>query len=93
MRLLTAPDDASRWLQGYLARGGLETTLDRIHSGESICTTGTRAQSGDRITVVYRDMTARCRILVPDLLKQAMTQGLGQAKAYGCGLLRIRHVQ
>ncbi|MFJ2419175.1 type I-E CRISPR-associated protein Cas6/Cse3/CasE [Streptomyces brevispora] len=88
---LTAPDDASRWLQRHLVRGGLETALDQIHPGQGIHVVGTRARSGDRITVVYRNMTARCRVLAPDTLKQAMTEGLGPAKAYGCGLLRVRH--
>ncbi|MFJ4741173.1 type I-E CRISPR-associated protein Cas6/Cse3/CasE [Streptomyces sp. NPDC088775] len=89
---LTAPDDASRWLQRQLAHGGLETTLDHIRPGQGIYVTGTRARSGDRITVVYRNMTARCRVLAPDTLKKALAQGLGPAKAYGCGLLRVRHV-
>lgn len=90
---LSAPDEAAHWLHRYLTRNGLETSPHHIDPGERICMTGTRTRTGDRITAHYREMTARSRVLNPELLVHALTQGVGQAKAYGCGLLRIHQVQ
>ncbi|MEU9623311.1 type I-E CRISPR-associated protein Cas6/Cse3/CasE [Streptomyces sp. NPDC048155] len=89
---LPAPDEAARWLHRHLVRSGLEPLHD-IVPGERVCMTGTRTRTGDRITAFYREMTARSRVLDPELLVHALAQGVGQAKAYGCGLLRIHHVR
>ncbi|MFJ5726391.1 type I-E CRISPR-associated protein Cas6/Cse3/CasE [Streptomyces sp. NPDC093149] len=90
---VATPDEASRWLHRRLACSGLETSLHHIDPGERIRMTGTRTQSGDRITALYREMTARSRVLDPALLAHALEQGVGPAKAYGCGLLRIHQVR
>lgn len=84
---LTAPHDAIGWLHRHLTRIGLDTVLGDITTGERVRITGTRR--GGPLTVICRDMAARSRVLDPEPLVQALTVGLGPAKAYGCGLLRI----
>ncbi|MFJ1662446.1 type I-E CRISPR-associated protein Cas6/Cse3/CasE [Streptomyces anthocyanicus] len=84
---LTTPHDATRWLHRHLTRIGLDTALGDIITDKRVRITGSR--KGTPLTVICRDMTARSRVLDPELLVQALTAGIGPAKAYGCGLLRI----
>ncbi|MEU0100402.1 type I-E CRISPR-associated protein Cas6/Cse3/CasE [Streptomyces sp. NPDC006267] len=84
---LAAPHDATNWLHRRLTRIGLETAPGDITTGERVRITGSRR--GKPLTVISRDMTARSRVLDPELLVQALATGIGPAKAYGCGLLRI----
>lgn len=87
---LSTPGDAAEWLRRHLARSGLQTQPHHIDPGHGIRTAGTHRRTGGTITTVYREMTAHCRILDPDALARALTQGIGHAKTYGCGLLRLR---
>ncbi|MGW6202259.1 type I-E CRISPR-associated protein Cas6/Cse3/CasE [Streptomyces sp. NPDC055089] len=84
---LTAPHDATGWLHRRLTRIGLDTAHGDITTGERVRITGSRR--GGPLTLICRDMAARSRVLDPAPLVQALTVGLGPAKAYGCGLLRI----
>ncbi|MFF8917835.1 type I-E CRISPR-associated protein Cas6/Cse3/CasE [Streptomyces sp. NPDC015032] len=90
---LATPEEGSAWLRRHLARSGLETHPHQVDPGQGVRLAGKHRQTGGTITAVYRDMAARCRVVAPDRLAQALLQGIGPAKAYGCGLLRIRQVK
>ncbi|MEU3297164.1 type I-E CRISPR-associated protein Cas6/Cse3/CasE [Streptomyces longwoodensis] len=52
----------------------------------------TNPQSGGRrapVTLVTATFDGRLEITDPPLLRRALTQGIGKAKAYGCGLLTL----
>ncbi|MEE1742276.1 type I-E CRISPR-associated protein Cas6/Cse3/CasE [Streptomyces sp. BE147] len=84
---LTAPHDATDWMRRHLTRIGLDAAPGDITTSERVRITGSRR--GRPLTVVCRDTAARGRVRDPELLVQALTTGIGPAKAYGCGLLRI----
>lgn len=50
-----------------------------------------RRQEG-RVTVATAVFDGHLEIVDPDLLRTAMVDGIGPAKAYGCGLLTLAHV-
>lgn len=49
-------------------------------------------RQGSRVTVATATFDGRLEIVDPDLLRAAMVDGIGPAKAYGCGLLTLAHV-
>jgi CRISPR system Cascade subunit CasE len=50
-----------------------------------------RRQEG-RVTVTMATFDGRLEVVDPDLLRTAMVDGIGPAKAYGCGLLTLAPV-
>ncbi|GLF98748.1 type I-E CRISPR-associated protein Cas6/Cse3/CasE [Streptomyces yaizuensis] len=52
------------------------------------------AKSGrDDVRITRVTFDGRLRVTDPDLLRRTLTQGLGKAKAYGCGLLTLAPVR
>ncbi len=45
--------------------------------------------SRDRVAITRTDFTGVLEVTDPALLKQALSQGMGRAKAYGCGLMTL----
>lgn len=43
----------------------------------------------DRVTLAMATFDGRLEVVDPDLLRAAMVEGIGPAKAYGCGLLTL----
>ena len=46
-------------------------------------------RSGRRVTLARATYQGRLAVTDPDLLRAAMVNGMGPAKAYGCGLLTL----
>ncbi|MGY1583834.1 type I-E CRISPR-associated protein Cas6/Cse3/CasE [Streptomyces sp. MN13] len=49
----------------------------------------TGAKSGKPVTVVMVTFDGRLEVTDPDALRRTLTQGIGRAKAYGCGLITL----
>lgn len=46
-------------------------------------------RKGTAVTLGMTTFTGRLRVEEPSMLRQALTQGIGRAKAYGCGLMTL----
>lgn len=49
-----------------------------------------KARGGRTVTFVTIDFQGRLDVRDPDLFRQALFEGIGPTKAYGCGLLMVR---
>ncbi|MFE3074381.1 type I-E CRISPR-associated protein Cas6/Cse3/CasE [Streptomyces sp. NPDC059247] len=49
----------------------------------------TSARRGHPVTLVTATYDGRLEVTNPDLMRRTLTQGLGKAKAYGCGLMTL----
>jgi CRISPR system Cascade subunit CasE len=58
----------------------------RNHAFDKARTTGRGRTPVSLVTVTY---DGRLQITDPELMRRALTQGIGKAKAYGCGLLTL----
>jgi hypothetical protein len=83
---LSSFDECGEWLRTRLAEHGVDIppNLVQVTAGERI--TGTKGDNTN-ITVICRTFRARGTVQSPAAFHQALTRGLGRAKAYGCGLL------
>jgi CRISPR system Cascade subunit CasE len=52
-------------------------------------TRNTRTRNSKPVTVVAVTFDGRLEITDPDALRRTLTQGIGRAKAYGCGLITL----
>ncbi|MEV0924882.1 type I-E CRISPR-associated protein Cas6/Cse3/CasE [Streptomyces spongiicola] len=50
------------------------------------------SSQGRQVTVVTATFEGRLEVTEPDALRRALTQGVGRARAYGCGLLTLAPV-
>lgn len=50
---------------------------------------GKRSRQGKPVTVVTVTFDGRLEITDPDAMRRTLTQGIGRARAYGCGLLTL----
>ncbi|MEU0108311.1 type I-E CRISPR-associated protein Cas6/Cse3/CasE [Streptomyces sp. NPDC006251] len=83
---LSSVAECGSWLRRRLAEYGVDVALHHIQVGERERMTGVKGD-GHPITVICRMFQARGTVLSPAAFHQALAQGLGPAKAYGCGLL------
>ncbi|MCX4481728.1 type I-E CRISPR-associated protein Cas6/Cse3/CasE [Streptomyces cellulosae] len=83
---LSSVAECGSWLRRRLAEYGVDVALHHIQVGERERMTGFKSDD-HLITVICRMFQARGTVLSPDAFHQALAQGLGPAKAYGCGLL------
>lgn len=84
-------DDAGRqWLQERASRWGLEIKED------SVLQEGYRQQrlkrKGGNIEYSSLDYQGVARVTDPQLLCQALVEGVGHSKGFGCGLLMVRRL-
>jgi CRISPR system Cascade subunit CasE len=83
--------ECGSWLRRRLADQGVDVAPHHIQVGERERITGIKG--GDHtITVISRMFRARGTVQSPDTFHRALAQGLGAAKAYGCGLLLTKPV-
>jgi hypothetical protein len=87
---LTDASDCAAWLQRRLAAGGIEVIRHHITVGAPIVLTGHKGR--DRLTIVSRELQAHGIVRDAPRLQRLLTEGLGSAKPYGCGLLLARPV-
>jgi CRISPR system Cascade subunit CasE len=88
---LTDAADCAAWLQRRLSDGGIEVIRHHITVGAPLVLTGRKGHN--RITVVSRELQAHGIVRDPPRLHRILTEGLGPAKPYGCGLLLARPLQ
>lgn len=87
------------WLRGRAGRWGF--TLDQPPNGVSLTGRGqdgfTRRDDGDnehrRVTITRARFDGVLTVTDPELLRAALTTGMGRAKAYGCGLMTLARPQ
>lgn len=82
------------WLLARTAKWGFAIPMtegrpDVVVNGRDV--RSFRRQEG-RVTVATATFDGRMEILDPELLRTAMVDGIGPAKAYGCGLLTLAPV-
>ncbi|MEF9903907.1 type I-E CRISPR-associated protein Cas6/Cse3/CasE [Streptomyces sp. P9-A2] len=53
---------------------------------------GPEGRRGNPVTVVTATFEGRLEVIDPDALRRTLTQGVGRARAYGCGLLTLAPV-
>ncbi|KOG31853.1 MULTISPECIES: type I-E CRISPR-associated protein Cas6/Cse3/CasE [Streptomyces] len=94
-RILEKPKD-KRLLPGGTTHQGREHHGDRYevtvrdhrsHAFEKSRPTG--ARRGKPVTLVTVTFDGRLEVTDPALMRRTLTQGLGKAKAYGCGLMTL----
>ena len=81
-------DDQKKWLEGRMAKhgatlNGFELTSRAVDQF---------ARNGKTVTLNIATFEGILTVSDADLLRQAMTNGIGRAKAYGCGLLTLAQV-
>lgn len=81
------------WLQARCARLGFELDRD-LNDQPSLRVDGYeqhRGKGGElRLSTV--DFSGRLRVTDPVALRKALYEGVGHGKAFGCGLLLVRHI-
>lgn len=77
--------DASEWWQRRAAVCGLQLGAD--HTAETVGLTGRRGEN--QVTVIGTRFDGIATVLDADSLRTAVREGIGRAKAYGCGLLSL----
>lgn len=94
-RILEKPKD-KRLLPGGTAHGGSEHHGDRYeltvrdhrsHAFDKSRAVG--ARRGKPVSLVTATFEGRLEVIDPELMRRTLTQGLGKAKAYGCGLMTL----
>ncbi|MFJ9379342.1 type I-E CRISPR-associated protein Cas6/Cse3/CasE [Streptomyces sp. NPDC101455] len=88
---LTDATDCAAWLQRRLSDGGIEVIQHHVSVGAPLVLIGHKGNH--RITVVSRELQAHGVVRDASRLHQILTEGLGPAKPYGCGLLLARPLQ
>ncbi|MFF7644081.1 type I-E CRISPR-associated protein Cas6/Cse3/CasE [Streptomyces canus] len=83
---LTTVAECGSWLSRRLADQGVDVAPHHIQVGTRERITGVKGGNHD-ITVISRMFLARGTVQSPETFHQALAQGLGPSKAYGCGLL------
>ncbi|MET8824271.1 type I-E CRISPR-associated protein Cas6/Cse3/CasE, partial [Streptomyces rochei] len=83
---LSSVAECGSWLRRRLADHGVDVALNHIEVGERVRMTGVKGEDHP-ITVICRMFQARGTVQSPEAFHQALAQGLGPGKAYGCGLL------
>lgn len=86
---LSSVAECGSWLRRRLADHGVDVDLHHIQVGARERMTGIKGDD-QPITVICRMVQARGTVTDPGAFHQALTQGIGPAKAYGCGLLFTR---
>ncbi|MCA1222560.1 type I-E CRISPR-associated protein Cas6/Cse3/CasE [Streptomyces sp. 8L] len=90
-RAHTGTADHTRWLSRRLHDNGLDTDPERVVPSAPATVTGQK-KDGHRIHVAVCAFMAQGTVLDPGLFHRALTHGVGQGKAYGCGLLLTRRL-
>ncbi|WP_086810130.1 type I-E CRISPR-associated protein Cas6/Cse3/CasE [Streptomyces reticuliscabiei] len=83
---LTTVAECGSWLGRRLAEQGVDVAPHHIQVSERERITGIK-DGNHTITVITRTFRARGTVQSPDAFHRALAEGLGPAKAYGCGLL------
>lgn len=90
---LTGDDERHAWLVARGLRSGFALAGDGAHDGVRIdsqpALTGGSQRGRSGIVVRTVLFEGRLRVVDPDGLRQALREGIGPAKAYGCGLLSL----
>ena len=80
------------WLMKKAARCGFsleERQFDVVENDKLRFSKGSQKTQVSINVAVYE---GELKVVDPDLFRQALTQGIGRAKAYGCGLLTIAKI-
>jgi CRISPR system Cascade subunit CasE len=83
--------DQAHWLSRRLSDHGLEAAPAQITPSAPKVVTGNRAD-GHRVYVTTCEFIAHGTVRDTDLFHRALADGVGQGKAYGCGLLLARRL-
>src|SRR5699024_10590948 len=78
----------TEWLTPRL-RGAVD--LEHVEVEDLGCRRGWRG--GRMITIAWRAITATAVITDPSMLETLISDGVGRAKGYGCGLLMVSGVE
>jgi len=78
-------DDQKQWFEAKMTKYGV------ILGGYEVSNREVRqfARDGKTITLSIATFEGNLTVANPDLLREALTNGIGRAKAYGCGLLTL----
>ncbi|MGW9450183.1 type I-E CRISPR-associated protein Cas6/Cse3/CasE [Streptomyces sp. NPDC055632] len=94
-RILEKPKEKQLLSEGTTHQGR-EHHGDRyeltVHDRRSLAFDKSRAtgvRRGKPVTLVTATFDGRLEVTDPDLMRRTLTQGLGKAKAYGCGLMTL----
>ncbi|MFF4755289.1 type I-E CRISPR-associated protein Cas6/Cse3/CasE [Streptomyces sp. NPDC002514] len=87
---LENPMEVRAWLDRRLASHGLAVDPGRIQVGPPRWIIGVK-KSGERFEIVTRTLQARATVRDAALVHELLRTGLGQGKAYGCGLVLTDH--
>ena len=87
----------SIWLSGVAERNGFEIIpSDNIESAQRLQVDsyqqGDAGKRNQKIRFSSVEFSGELRVTNPDLFRQALCNGLGHAKAFGCGLLLVRRI-
>ncbi|MEV7869164.1 type I-E CRISPR-associated protein Cas6/Cse3/CasE [Streptomyces sp. NPDC088124] len=88
---LTTVAECGAWLSRRLAGQGVDVAPHHIQVGTRERITGVK-DGNHAITVISRMFRARGTVQSPETFHQALAQGLGPSKAYGCGLLLTKPI-
>lgn len=87
-----AQEAGACWLIGRQKKIGVEIDSGQLRVDGYRILEMPRAKGGGRIRIATLDFDGFCRVVNPEKLKNALFNGLGPAKAFGCGLLLIKRV-
>ena len=82
-------DDQKSWLESKLPKHGAILNGFELTSRE----VNQFTRGGESVTLNIATFEGVLTITDPDLLRKALIEGIGRAKAYGCGLLTLIPVQ
>lgn len=89
---LVKVDDQEEWIFDKLRKAGCHMTINRLEQPElRIRDSGLVSfrRKSSRVTLVRATFEGILAIDDPDRLRRALVEGIGPAKAYGCGLMTL----
>jgi CRISPR system Cascade subunit CasE len=88
----------TEWFMAHIQGWGFEVTDNdlgspdlRLTARDSMVFTK-KPDSRDRVTLTTATFEGRVRVAEPDLARRSMLDGVGRARAYGCGLITLAPV-
>lgn len=78
------------WMASRQEKIGLEIESNGLRADGYRILEMPRGQGKSKVRIATLDFEGVCRVIDPDRLQKALFEGIGPAKAFGCGLLLIK---
>ena len=87
-----AQEAGVEWLMASQQKLGMDVTLEGLRADGYRILEMPRGSGKGKVRIATLDFEGVCLVVDPDRMQKALFNGIGPAKAFGCGLLLIKRV-